>query len=115
MLLELLFFFLQKFRLTHRNNLLRRYTVKYFKTNVQNIVRPSIKNFPKSAVYYTIIFKLLNCSAPADCLKLKLRHCTQPTNIFIQQYMLEIIQYNVRSNTINLTKLSYSITIIVLI
>jgi len=32
----------------------RRYTVKHFKTNVHNILRPSVKNFPKSAVDYKI-------------------------------------------------------------
>ena len=34
--------------------------VKHFKTNAHNILRPGIKNFPKSTVYY-MIQTILNC------------------------------------------------------
>jgi len=50
MLLELLTFL--------KNLVLRMATVycavKHFKKNIHNILRPSIKNFPKSAIYHTI-------------------------------------------------------------
>jgi len=36
--------------ITHENSLFWRYAVKHFKTNIHNIPRPSIKNFPNSAV-----------------------------------------------------------------
>jgi len=53
MLLELLTLF-RHLELAHRNSPFRRHTVTHFKTNVHDILRPIIKNFPKSAVDYKI-------------------------------------------------------------